>query len=96
MAQMTHEEIFDDLSTVLGELLEDWEYSGELTLDTSMMNDLEFESIDAVALGEALEDHYQQVLPFAQFLTKLGEQGVKDFFVSDLVTFLQQNVGKQV
>lgn len=96
MAQMTREEMFDDLCTILGELLEDWEYSGELTLETSMMNDLEFESIDAVALGEALEDHYKQTLPFAEFLTKLGEQGVKDFFVSDLVTFLHQNVGKQV
>ncbi len=95
MAQREREEIFKDLLSILNDLLEDWEYSGEITMETSMMNDLEFESIDAVALGEALEMHYQQTLPFAEFLTDLGERGIKDFFVSDLVEFLHRNVEKK-
>ncbi len=91
MAKLEREEIFKNLVSILNDLLEDWEYSGEITMKTSMMNDLEFESIDAVALGEALEEYYQQPLPFTAFLTELGEKGIKDFYIADLVEFLYQN-----
>lgn len=95
MASLERDEFFKELTTILNDLLEDWEYSDEINMETSMVNDLEFESIDAVALGEALETHYQQSLPFTEFLTELGEKGIKDFFVSDLVEFLYQNVERK-
>jgi acyl carrier protein len=92
----SREEIFKDVVSILNDLLEDREYSGKFAMETSIINDLEFESIDAVVLGEALEEHYQQSLPFAEFLTEPGEMGLRDFTIGDLVGLLYQNLGRKV
>lgn len=92
MQAMSREAVFADLKQVLTGLRDDWEYSGEVTLQTGIFGDLQFESIDAVALGSAIEDRYNQTLPFAEFLTKAGERKAKDIYVSDLVDFLMQHV----
>ncbi|MEE8170343.1 MAG: phosphopantetheine-binding protein [Phycisphaerae bacterium] len=81
-----------DLIRILTELRDDWEYSGEITEKTGLFTDLEFESIDAVALGSAIEDHYNQSLPFSEFLTKAGERQAKDIYVAELIDFLTEHV----
>ncbi len=85
-------EIMRDLTQILTELREDWDYDGEITEETGIFADLGFESIDAVALGSAIEDHYNQSLPFAEFLTKAGERQATDIYVRDLVEFLATQV----
>ncbi len=95
MAVIDRDVIKTELIRILTELREDWEFSGEVTERTGIFGDLEFESIDAVALGSAIEDHYNQQLPFAEFLTKAGERQAKDIYVGDLVNFLHENVAKK-
>jgi len=84
--------IFGELGKILTGLRDDWEYSGEISLQTGIFGDLQFESIDAVALGSAIEDHFNRSLPFAEFLTKAGERKAKDIYVSDLVDFLAEHL----
>ncbi len=77
-----------DLLTICAELREDWEYTGEITSSTGLFKDLQFESIDAVALGSAIEEHYDQSLPFAEFLMKANERKAADITVGELIEFL--------
>ena len=93
MNNVSRERIFTDLQTILNELIGDWEYSGEISLETSFFQDLGFESIDVVAFGTAIEEHYRQSFPFAKFLAGIAEREVRDIQVGDIVEFIHQNLG---
>jgi acyl carrier protein len=77
---------------LLKELREDWEYTGEITDETGMFRDLGFESIDAVALGAAIEERFGQQMPFAEFLTRAREQNLDDISIGYLLEFLLANL----
>ncbi len=95
MSVPTVENIFSVILQIIEELFEDWEYSGKITQETTLLSDLGFQSIDAVALGSAIEDHYNQKIPFAQYLSDLEEKGVSDIKLGDFACFIQKNLGKQ-
>ena len=84
--------VLADIIRILGELREDWSFEGELGEKTGLFGDLHFESIDAVALGSAIESHYNQSLPFAEFLTKAGERQAKDIYIGEMVEFLAKHI----
>ena len=92
MAKVTEETVYTDLLDILNDLTGDWEYSGEISRDTFLLADLDFESIDAVALGTAVEERFQQSLPFAEFLAEVAEREVKDIRVGELSNFIYQNL----
>jgi acyl carrier protein len=92
MTEVDRQTVKDKLMSMLLELREDWEYSAELTEKTGLFKDLGFESIDAVALGAAIEEDFGQNLPFAEFLTRAGEQGLEDITIGHLLDFLVTNL----
>ena len=92
MSDLDRSAVLSSVVSILGDLREDWEYSDEITEQTGVFRDLEFESIDAVALGSAIEEHFNQSLPFAQFLTEAGERDAQDIYVGELVDFLMTNL----
>lgn len=92
MNQMTAVEIRGDLITILEGIRDDWNRSIQVTDQTGIFRDLGFESIDAVALGSTLEEHYNRSLPFAEFLTRVKEQNLSDITVGLLVRFLTDNL----
>ena len=92
MPRLDRDKLRGDLLKILGELRDDWEYSGQITAETGIFKDLQFESIDAVALGSAIEDHYNRSLPFAEFLVKANERKATDITIGELVDFLMENL----
>lgn len=92
MATLDRESVKTTLMDMLKDLREDWEYSQELTEETGMFGDLGFESVDAVALGAAVEDHFGQQLPFAEFMTKAREHNLKDITIGHFLDFLMANL----
>lgn len=88
MESLDRESVKNALMDMLKELREDWEYSGELTEETGIFGDLGFESVDAVALSAAVEDHFGRSLPFAEFLTRAREQNLKDISIGFFLDFL--------
>jgi len=100
LASVDH--IFQSLSKIINSLKDEWEYSGEITPDTSLFTDLDFESIDAVVLGSMIEEHYNRPFPFAEYLASIGEStggdkdGVRDIKVRDLVSFIYRNLSSMV
>ena len=77
---------------LLKSLKEDWDYSGELHDETGIFGDLGFESIDAVALGGAIEERFGEQLPFAEFLTVAKDKNLSDITIGYLVEFLTANL----
>jgi len=68
------------------------EYSCDIGPDTCFFADLGLASIDAVVLGETLEEHYGRKLPFHLFMADLGRRAVRDIKLGDLVAFLHQHL----
>lgn len=68
------------------------EYSGVIDRHTRFFADLGFASIDAVVLGEALEQHYGRKLAFNELLADLGRQQAEDLEVGQLADFLAQQL----
>jgi acyl carrier protein len=90
------EEIEGYVLKVLQELADDWDYSSAVGPATGLFRDLGFESLDAVVLGTAIQEHYQCVMPFAELLADVGQREVRDLTVGELVTFVETHLGVAV
>lgn len=84
--------IMADVLEMLDQLARDWEYSGTITADTLLFEDLGFESLDIVVLGTSIQEKYDTLMPFAEFLIDLGQREVRDVSVGELVGFVQQQI----
>jgi acyl carrier protein len=87
----TKEQIQNDVSDMLRNF-NGREYSGDIGPRTCFFGDLGLASIDAVVLGETLEEHYGRRLPFHLFMADLGRRAVRDIELDDLVAFLHQHL----
>ena len=86
------ESIFRTVTGMIVKMLGDWEYSGEIRLDTLLVSDLGFESLDIVVLGETIQKHYARNLPFTQFYAELGQLEARDIRVGEFVEFICQHL----
>lgn len=84
--------IMTDIVAMLGTLAKDWEYSGTITPETLLFEDLGFESLDIVVLGTAIQERYGQHMPFAEFLSDIGQREERDMTVCELAAFVQQQL----
>ena len=87
----TRDEIEGYILKTLQELARDWDYSRPLDSSTRLFGELGFESLDAVVLGAAIQDHYDRAMPFADMLADLGRRG-SDLTIGSLVDFVQRHV----
>lgn len=77
---------------LLAQLASDWEYDGEITADTLMFTELGFQSLDAVVLGNSLQEHYGQIIPYADLLASIGQREFNDVAVGEWVDFTYQHL----
>ncbi len=90
------ETILRDVVTILADMTSDWDldYSGPIGPDTRLITDLAFESIDAVQLFVAIEEHSQRRdLPFEELFMTDGRY-VDEIRVSEVVDFLSRHLGQ--
>jgi acyl carrier protein len=77
---------------LLQELARDWDYSTTVGADTRLFSDLGFESLDAVVLGTAIQEHYDRPMPFAELLAEVGQRDLRDLTVGELVGFVETHL----
>jgi len=87
----TKEQILNEVADILRNF-NGREYSGDIGPETLFFGDLGLASIDAVVLGETLEEHYGRKLPFHLFMADLGRRKVRDIPLGELVAFLHQHL----
>jgi acyl carrier protein len=88
----TRKEIEEHVLGLLQQLARDWDYGSGVSPQTRLFTDLGFESLDAVVLGTAIQDHYHRAMPFSELLVEIGNCG-RDLRVSELVDFVSAHVG---
>lgn len=92
MELLTRSQVREDLVALLKDTREDFDPSIAVTDQTGIFNDLGLESIDAIGLGSALEGHFEQTLPFPEFMAKAKEENLTDITVGRLLDFLMANL----
>src|SRR5260221_10852944 len=83
--------ILADLAHVLADF-QGREYSGPILAETRFFADLGLASIDAVVLGETLQEHYGQPLPFGELMAELGRREDRDLTIGELANFLGRHL----
>lgn len=89
-ANLTTEEI---LIVIIEDLIQDWglELDEEITGKTTLVNDLEFTSVDIIQLCVAIEQHYNRKIGFQNLLMNNGSY-VSDLSISQIDKYLQPNI----
>ena len=89
---MTQTQVRDDVIGILYEVREDSHSSTMLTEDSRLFADLGFESIDVVALGSALEQHFNQSFRYAEFISRARREQWADITIGQLLSFLASSL----
>lgn len=89
---MTDAAVLADVLDLIGQMADDWEYSGEVNEETLFLADMGLESLDLVILGTMIQQQYGQI-PFAEFLADIGQRPVeeRDVTVGELVRYISQH-----
>ncbi len=88
----SRQEILDYLLQKMGELTEDWDYPDPVRAESLLFTELGFESLDAVVLCTAIQEHYQTPMPFAELLAEIGQQQ-RDLSIDELTDFVDTHLG---
>ncbi len=88
---MSGDEILETLARMLSDF-QGREYSGPIDRDTLFFADLGLASIDAVVLGEELQAHYGQPIPFGEMMAELGRREDRDLNIGELADFLAKHL----
>ncbi len=89
MSTWTHEQVLKDVTTVVAEMIQDFDsgFSGTIGPDSKLVGDLDFQSTDVVELVGAIETKFKRrKLPFHKLVLKDGKYS--DFTVGQLADFL--------
>ncbi len=93
-AAQNSDTVITGVTQVITEMVADWDLDqpAGVTPQTSLMADLEFESIDIVQLAVSLEQHFDQSgLPFEQLFMQDGDY-VEDLSVSQIADFMREQM----
>lgn len=85
------EKIWSDIEGVLRNF-HGREYSGRIGPETRFFADLGLASIDAVVLGETLQQLYGRTLPFGELMADLGRRDDRDMNLGELAEFLGRHL----
>jgi acyl carrier protein len=91
MSVRTPAEVMADLEAVVRNF-HGREYTGPIGRETWFFADLGLASIDAVVLGETLEERYGRRLPFGELMAELGSRPTRDLRLGELVDFLGRHL----
>jgi acyl carrier protein len=73
------------------DLCQDWDYADPVGPESLLFTGLGMESLDAVVLCTAIQEHYQTTMPFAELLADIGQKQ-RDLSIAELAEFVSQHV----
>ena len=87
----SRQEIQDYILGKLEELSNDWEYTRPMAPGSLLFTELGLESLDAVVLCTAIQEHYHQPMPFSELFAELGEQR-RDLSIAGLAEYVHRHM----
>jgi acyl carrier protein len=88
----TQPEILGYVLKTVQDLCQDWDYAEPVGPESLLFTGLGMESLDAVVLCTAMQEHYQTTMPFAELLADIGQKQ-RDLSIAELAEFVGQHVG---
>ena len=88
----TQSEILAYVLKTVQDLCQDWDYADPVSPVSLLFTGLGMESLDAVVLCTAIQEHYQTTMPFAELLADIGQKQ-RDLSIAELADFVAQHVG---
>ena len=83
--------VLDYVLPLVQGLCRDWDYADPVGPDSLLFTGLGLESLDAVVLGTAIQEHYCIQMPFAELLADIGEKR-RDLSIAELADFVDRHV----
>ncbi len=82
-------QVLEGIFALLEEAQGDWEYDGEIGVETRFVADLGLESLEIVILSTMVQQRYGK-LPFPQFFEEIGQrpEDQRDLSVAELALFV--------
>jgi len=88
----TEEEVLAYVLQTVEKLCQDWDYADPVGPESLLFTGLGLESLDAVVLCTAIQEHYHQVqMPFAELLAEIGQKQ-RDLSIAELAAFVHQHL----
>ena len=87
----TQLEILAYVLKTVQDLCQDWDYADLVGPESLLFTGLGLESLDAVVLCTAIQEHYQTTMPFAELLADIGQKQ-RDLSIAELAEFVGQHV----
>jgi len=88
----TRQAVMNTLMELLAQLAGDWDYEGAITADALLFRDLGFQSLDAVVLGNSLQEQFGHIIPYADLLSNIGQRELNDVTVGEWADFTYQHL----
>jgi acyl carrier protein len=88
----TQPEILAYVLKTVQDLCQDWDYADPVGPESLLFTGLGMESLDAVVLCTAIQEHYRITMPFAELLADIGQKQ-RDLSIAELAEFVNQHVG---
>jgi acyl carrier protein len=88
----TQPEILAYVLKTVQDLCQDWDYADPVGPESLLFTGLGMESLDAVVLCTALQEHYRITMPFAELLADIGQKQ-RDLSIAELAEFVGQHIG---
>jgi len=76
------------------DLCQDWDYADPVGPESLLFTGLGMESLDAVVLCTAIQEHYRTTMPFAELLSDIGQKQ-RDLSIAELAEFVWQHVSPE-
>ncbi|MBW4697621.1 MAG: acyl carrier protein [Aphanocapsa lilacina HA4352-LM1] len=91
---VTLQKVETEIIEILMEMTADWDLDVEqIQPQTSLVEELEFASIDYVHLVVEIEEHFQRKLDFSELILRDGKY-VSDISVQELVSFVTRKLNQ--
>jgi len=87
----TQPEILAYVLETVQNLCQDWDYADPVGPESLLFTGLGLESLDAVVLCTAIQEHYQTTMPFAELLADIGQKQ-RDLSIAELAAFVGQHI----
>ena len=87
----SRQEILDYLLRTMQDLTQDWDYAEPVSAESLLFTEVGLESLDAVILGTAIQEHYQTPMRFAELLAEIGQQQ-RDLSIDELTDFVNTHL----
>lgn len=87
----SRQDIQEYITRKITEVSRDWDYEEEITPASRLFGQLGMESLDAVVLAIAIQEHFQQPMPFAELFAEIGQEQ-RDLTISELVDFVASSL----